>query len=40
MPEKQVIFFVRPKEEILEASKFIVGRSCQLSIIFDNNICH
>ena len=27
------------KEQILEASKFIVGRSCQLSIIIDN-ICH
>ena len=26
------------KERILEASKFIVGRSCQLSIIIDN-IC-
>ena len=27
------------KERILEASKFIVGRSCQLSIIIDNNLC-
>ena len=26
------------KERILEASKFIVGRNCQLSIIIDN-IC-
>ena len=27
------------RERIIEASKFIVGSSCQLSII-SNNICH